>query len=337
VPKHKRTPRRQGQRSNRAPRTSPLARPNERWSEQDVLRKRDEVHTLLSRAAARPVTASEMGRTKSGRKPTPESIAETQKRLTILVRGAKGGDIYWVTPDFVNRCYFDAHRSRHVIPVLEEDMLPSETGFVYLDRLWPERIGQTTPRTVTWARETIEASDGVFNAVAIALYGDTLRHVEADLLPFGEEVASQWSRYHQTQMRQTGWLFRALWATLNGTVMTQRRVTVAEEHTGYRRLSVVHGPARVVLLRRVVDPDPDRERGHRSVDWRWRWVVGGDTGFWRHKRRSTDHAPHRVLPDVTNTKCVHCNVPITHVAPFTKGPQGAPMKPTAQTVYKLAR
>ena len=249
-------------------------------------------------------------------------------------------------------------RSRQHIDHLEEDDLPWEAGFAWLDKpaLLGDGEGVTMAfRAISWSAIDIHAEDdqGPVDARAVrlaawAFQGDTdtlarrdehiasqdlagtgLMLVTSTVVPFGmrwpptrSRVADDFGRWCHTLM-----------------LFLDAEITVAHkpklERPALRRAqrSLKQNTVTVIMLRRLKQA-AEGEPGHRTVDWTCRWIV---QGFWRHNRNDYPGENHRVIPDAAKTRCSICGNKINWSRACLRGPSWLPLRQRKGTVYKLAR
>jgi hypothetical protein len=319
------------------------ARPGKRteWRPRDVLDVLDDITDTVRQAHEDPRAKMKV----DPNDPDDQAATETAKHaIGVILRGLTNGDVYEVTSDMVGAVHRMAHFNRGIIPTLEEEDLPSQSGFVFLDDLWPEPIdGRIRFRALSWSRDTVMTSDHQrVPHVVVCLYGPHNKQIHVDLLPLGRDLGMEWSKrkYDSRNMRQIGHLIRALWKYLNSEWSSTKRVLVLDRPPQpHKRLSLHHGEVRVVVLRRATS-DPDAEHGHRDVDWQCRWTV---KEHWRHLGRYTG-SRHHVTPDwdADDYVCATClargqRIRITVVGTYIKGPDGKPLLQDVPTIFKLAR
>jgi hypothetical protein len=92
------------------------------------------------------------------------------------------------------------------------------------------------------------------------------------------------------------------------------------------------GPVTVITLRQS---ERRGQPGRRDADWTCRWVVQG------HPRHLDDYSAgfehHDAKVRRKNSPCLVCGSRTTHIGAYIKGPEGLPLKVTADTVYRVAR
>jgi hypothetical protein len=267
----------------------------------------------------------------AGRDPVAAEYSAAQLHLGEIHHGLVTGDIYEAVPDMVQAMARAASLDRG--SGLDKAGLPSPSGFVFLDRLWPVQFKSACPRSLSWTRTVIDGNGEGLPVIVMVVYGDQLKTTSSYLLPLGSHPG-EW-RAGGKEMANAGQLVRTLWRYLNSEFLTTRRTEPASAPQPHLQRSLQHGQVHVVLLRRSAPREPGEEPGHRDVSWSCRWTV---KPHWRHLGRY-DGPGHRAVPepDGGGYACVVCQNRVTQVRTYIKGPEGKPLLKEAPTIYKLAR
>jgi hypothetical protein len=270
--------------------------------------------------------------------------------------------VYQVTAEMCDA--IEAMHARTVtesVPVVYEAGLPSPSGFVWLDR--PHEVlvddkegdGYTEPvRAISWAAHSIALTEGpVVRGLRVGIWQDTAVTRNADGTRIDPEAAAEIAVLigdltmlfsdvfaldipMATGMPGRSVVSLAVYLTMLWTMLGME-IAVADPATGIRgarRRAEPHTgktDVLVVTLRRAARRGGLDEAGHREVDWSCRWVV---QAHWRHR---TAPVPwHHAVPGRDQRTCTVCGGPVSYVAPYIKGPDGAPIL-TSRRLHRLSR
>lgn len=275
---------------------------------------------------------------------------------------------YQVTEKMVDAVSGTVANSAKSVLKIEEDGLPSPCGFVWLDKeiRSPDRNGnEVAYRAISWGPQSLsygkvgqEEPSYVAPGVRVTFWTYThdrdyywvereanlhdakfaymeLLYAHTNVIPFGTRVGIRLEDPPEYREDVIVWL-RTLWAFMDTEI-----VSTAQQHVSrpfFRRAqkkSLGRPDVNVVSLRHVVVPhDPDREPGHREIDWKCMWVV---SGHHRHLESYTG-TKHHAVPDPSsgNKFCSTCGSRITWVHAYVKGPEGMPLRSVEQ-LYRLER
>ena len=249
-------------------------------------------------------------------------------------------------------------RSRQHIDHLEEDDLPWEAGFAWLDKpaVLSDRDGVAMAfRAISWSvidiraeddaglveargvRITAWAADGDADTVswrdehlaAQDLGGTGLMLITSAVLMFGV----RWPPTRNRAADDFGRWCHTLMLFLDAEITVARKPRLERAVTRRAQRSLKHNTVTVIMLRRLKQA-AEGEPGHRTVDWTCRWIV---QGFWRHNRNDYPGENHRVIPDAAKTRCSICGNKINWSRACLRGPSWLPLRQRKGTVYKLAR
>lgn len=261
---------------------------------------------------------------------------------------------------------------RHEDDRIEAAHLPSERGFVWFDKpvAFNDRRGKmVTMRAYSWGpqniRDEVKGAYGqpveviregirlvIWNCIddpneydfpleQIRPYGDLqIDHVMA--IALGETYPVLPDK--QTEgSRGDSILHYVLitWALLQSEVVVQRHPK--PDMPRFRRRAgktLKHSDVTVITLRKAIEDDLDRPRGHRRVDWSCRWIVAG---FWRHseeydtERFKPGHRPVVVgSREAGQDHCQLCGARVSWVRSHMRGPTWLPLK-ESKVVNRLSR
>jgi hypothetical protein len=276
------------------------------------------------------------------------------KFLAGLARGLFTAATYQVTVPMCEIAEAMYEQTAKVNGHIEAADLPSETGFLWLDKPFIRRDAKGDSygtRVVTWQPQVLRRDGGEpEDGVRITLWGD--REDDPDIIasakrnpeihndlgplfmtmnaviPFGTDFSGVTGDGTPAPLHYV----HAVWMLAG----TEVAVTVREQaNRTTRKLacgSIKHHEVTVITLRRG-HHDSDRETGHADIDWSCRWIV---RGFWRHQwGHGTIGHPHLGQPGPDGL-CMACGARITWVRPYVKGPDDRPLKAT-KTLYRLSR
>jgi hypothetical protein len=255
---------------------------------------------------------------------------------------------------------------------IEAAHLPSERGFIWFDKpveFRDRRGNMVSMRAFSWGAQTIrdevagaygqpveiirdglrlviwnciyDPNDYDFPLHEISRYGDLqIDHVMAIALgepyPVMPEVKGEKGRGDSILHYVV-----VTWALLQSEVTVQRRPR--PDMPRFRRRAgktLRHSEVTVITLRKAIEDDLSRPRGHRRVDWSCRWIVAG---FWRHseeydtERYRSHHRPVVVgRRESGQDHCDVCGARVSWVRSHMKGPSWLPVK-ESKVVSRLAR
>ena len=276
------------------------------------------------------------------------------KFLAWVARGLFMADTYQVTTPMCEIAEAMYEQTAKVNGHIEAADLPSETGFLWLDKPFIRRDakGETYgTRVVTWQPQSLRRDGGSpEDGVRITLWGDReddpdiaasarrnpetlgelgpLLMVMSVVVPFGADFGSESDEGVPMPLHYV----HAVWMLAGIEVAATDRGEVNRATRKRALRSIRHNQVTVITLRRGRHDD-DREAGHADIDWSCRWLV---RGFWRHRwGYGTIGHPHNGQPRPDGL-CVACGARITWVRPYVKGPDDRPLKAT-RTLYRLSR
>jgi hypothetical protein len=289
--------------------------------------------------------------------------------LEMVRRPLYGAPTYQVSAGIVDAVSATYEATYGKLAHLGPGDLPSETGFAWLDKslvlrdaggysvatralswgpqyisedfadgAWPDYeetgIGRQGVRLTSWAHvDDVDSTTVPGMAERLRTWGMTLSLSHSAFVPFGTGLGGHDKDDDVTADDITRWA-HTLWMFMGTEIVATARPLV--ERPARRRGSRLAGVSavNVVTLRRVRTADGDREP--RDVDWSCRWVVQS------HFRHLDDYSavaqPHHAVPlDGNREHCAVCGLRITRVRAYVKGPDGLPLKPVPETVYRVAR
>lgn len=242
---------------------------------------------------------------------------------------------------------------------LQEGDLPSPTGFIWLDKplfltdAGGARIGT---RAFSWGPQPtysgeFDLGDGIrltswcsaddvddfTDVVAAGLlvsYDMRLSISHSQFIPLGGRLHTRDKTADVVPDDVTRWL-HTLWVFMGTEIVQSEPVWVGRPERRRARASIDTDTVREVLLRRI-RRDGEGEIAHRDVDWTCQWVVQS------HFRHLGDYSAvaehHHAVPiDKDREHCAVCGTRITRVKAYVKGPEGLPLKPVPETVYRVTR
>lgn len=280
---------------------------------------------------------------------------------------------YQVTADMVDAVTATYRQSAGTIGHLEEDEIPFEAGFAWLDKpfLMTDRWGRLiASRAVTWSTQPIlwpgrpktdafGRPDGSYpptpgTGIRITCWhhaGDIDGYTGRDddpappsglivghtqLLPIGQRFGSGHPKgdYATTPDDFAHWM-HVLWCFMEMEITTLREAPLPRP-ARRRARGLKHPPqaVNIITLRRSASFGPqEAEHHHRAVDWSCRWVVQGHL---RHVQ-SYQGANHKAVRDGADPgRCAICDMRITWVKAHLRGPEDLPLRATPQ-LYRLNR
>ena len=276
------------------------------------------------------------------------------KFLGGLARGLFTADTYQVTVPMCEIAEAMYEQTAKINGHIEAADLPSETGFLWLDKPFIRRDAKGDSygtRVVTWQPQVLRRDGGEpEDGVRITLWGDrqddpdlvaaATRHPEtvgelgsllmvmSVVIPFGADFGGISDEGIPMPLHYV----HAVWMLAGTEVAAIARGEVNRATRKRVLKSIRHNQVTVITLRRG-HHDSDREPGHADIDWSCRWIV---RGFWRHQwGHGTIGHPHAGQPGPDGL-CLACGARITWVRPYVKGPDDRPLKAT-RTLYRLSR
>jgi len=276
------------------------------------------------------------------------------KFLAGLARGLFTADTYQVTTAMCEIAEAIYEQTAKINGHIEAADLPSETGFLWLDKPFIRRDakGQSYgTRAVTWQPQVLRRDGGEpEDGVRITLWGDReddpdiaasakrnseihgelgpLLMMMSVVIPFGTDFGGLSDEGVPAPLHYV----HAVWMLAGTEVAATDRGEVNRATRKRVLKSIRHHEVTVITLRRG-HHDSDREPGHADIDWSCRWIV---RGFWRHQwGHGTIGHPHLGQPGPGGL-CLACGARITWVRPYVKGPDDRPLKAT-RTLYRLSR
>jgi hypothetical protein len=234
------------------------------------------------------------------------------------------------------------------VPVIYQATLPSDAGFCWLDRPHTVTVDNSDydreydepVQAVSWALHDVTLTEGTFPALRVTIWQATTATRNADGTPADPATIADvmawlgpltmlYSDAYAIDMPmatgQPGPGVTALALYLNMLwTMLGMEVAVADRATGLRGARRRAGPdfkntdVLVVTLRRAQHHQPGG--GHRDVEWTHRWLV-----LEHYRHRAAPDPWHHAIPDKAKKRCATCGGPVSYVAPYIKGPDGAPV------------
>jgi ribosomal protein S30 len=273
----------------------------------------------------------------------PGRDADRLNQLGAAYQGLLNPTIIQVSPSMTNEVRRVVNVRRVGTPILEAKMMPARSGYLFFETVWPAPIkGAKTIRSLTWTLTHIPTSNlGLVPAVQVNIIGPHYSSAYGDLLPLGSEYAEEWHKSRGYEMRQMGHLLWAVWQILGSEIAATQRIQVQHKDLPPKLRNIEHSDYRVVYLRHTAQ-DPDREPGHRDVNWQGRWTVDG---HWRHLEKYEGRR-HKAVPQHEDGKyyCLVCRdngLPglITHIGSYTKPKDRTdlPWLKSKRTIHKLVR
>jgi hypothetical protein len=266
-----------------------------------------------------------------------------RKFLTNIARGLFTAPTYQVTAPMCEVAEAMYEQTAQVNGHIEAADLPSETGFLWLDKPFIRRDASGESygtRAVSWQPQSLRRDGGdPEDGVRITLWADTtldpdirivapLLMVMSVVVPFGADFGGTSGDGVPMPLHYV----HAVWMLAGTEVAATDRGEVNRATRKRAVKSIRHDLVTVITLRRGRH-DSDREAGHADIDWSCRWIVHG---FWRHQwGHGTIGHPHGGQPGPDGL-CLACGARITWVRPYVKGPDDRPLKAT-QTLYRLSR
>jgi hypothetical protein len=276
--------------------------------------------------------------------------------LVGVARGLFTATTYQVTAPMCEIAEVMYEQTAVVNGHVEPADLPSECGFLWLDKPWQRTDSDGTAyqtRAITWSPVSTrwKEYDCREDGVRVTLWSDWEHSPEtADywndldqatraalgplvmaftvVLPFGAEFAGEDSDQVPTPLHYV----YAVWLLLGTEVTVTSRGAVMRQARKRAARSIRHHEVSVVTLRRAA-ARPDGEHVHREVDWSCCWLV---RGFWRHlEGYGTVGRFHEAQGDGRG-HCLACGARVTWVRPHVRGPDDRPLKDT-QKLYRLSR
>ena len=276
------------------------------------------------------------------------------KFLAILAKGLFTAATYQVTTPMCEIAEAMYEQTAKVNGHIEAADLPSETGFLWLDKSFIRRDAKGESygtRAVTWQPQSLRRDGGEpEDGVRITLWGDReddpaiaasarrnpetvgelgpLLMVMSVVIPFGADFGGTSDDGVPMPLHYV----HAIWMLAGTEVAAAGRGDVNRATRKRALKSIRHDQVTVITLRRG-HHNGEREPGHADIDWSCRWIV---RGFWRHQwGHGTIGHPHAAQP-VHGGLCAACGAQITWVRPYVKGPDDRPLKAT-RTLYRLSR
>lgn len=297
--------------------------------------------------------------------------ARTSEQLCPLI----GKDLfeartYQVTPEMVDAVSATYQETAGHIGHFIEEELPSEAGFVWLDKPWAHadrHLKEIANRVVSWGQQSIAypaqpgevAGTVVLPGVRICSWyyvqdkddyfdpwinenwpevkGQSeliLAHVQH--VPYGSRFGGH-PEYGFDMMPDDflHWM-HVLWMFLTSEIVVSKRTPVPRYRKGGFKATRYHDVNVITLRKAVLVPDQDSDRPvlHQEIDWRGRWWV---QGHHRHLGRYDGSRHHATPSGLDREHCGVCGGRITWVKPYLKGPEDLPMLPTPRQLYRLER
>lgn len=243
---------------------------------------------------------------------------------------------------------------------IQEEELPSEAGFAWLDKPFLSTDGNgksVTNRAVSWSPQAITYPDGAtYPGLRVtAWYGigdyddysdlrdaETVRYAaplilaHTSVLPFGQRFGGHPADGFDMSPDDFLHWVHVLWAFMGMEVVTDREAPLPRPaRRRAEKWRKGHPTVNVIMLRRAASrsvPEPgDAER--RQPDWTCQWVVQG-----HHRHLESYAGPrHHAVPAVSDRgACASCGSRVTWVKPYLKGPDGLPLR-SADQLYRLSR
>jgi hypothetical protein len=206
-----------------------------------------------------------------------------------------------------------------------------------LERLWSverQRDGWPGVRLTSWAHaRDIDDTTDPSMARHLMSAGMPLSISHSIFLPFGSALhGREIARPDVYPDDVTRWA-HTLWMFMGTEIVSTDEGHVERHFRRRAERSINVSAVRVVTLRRVRHGDHDVE--HRDVDWRWTWVVQSHPRHLGSYEGVAD--PHHARVEGPGQPCLICGLPTSQVRSYVKGPDGAPLKPVPETVYRVAR
>jgi hypothetical protein len=289
--------------------------------------------------------------------------------LEMVRRPLYGAPTYQVSAGIVDAVTATYEATYDKIAHLEPGDLPSETGFAYLDKslvlrdaggysiatralswgpqyisedfadgAWPDYgdsgTGRRGVRLTSWCHiDDADSTTVPDMAERLRAWGMALSLSHSAFVPFDVRMGQRGKDDDVTADDITRWA-HTLWMFMGTEIVATAWPQV--ERPSRRRGTRLAGVSavNVVTLRRVRTAEGDCEP--RDVDWSCRWVVQA------HYRHLDDYSavtgPHHAVPlDGDKEHCAVCRTRVTRIRAYVKGPDGLPLKPVPETVYRVAR
>jgi len=206
----------------------------------------------------------------------------------------------------------------------------------FLDGRWPPEgdSGRDGVRLTSYAH--VDDEDSVTDPEAAARMrsmGMSLSISHSAFVPFSLALPVRAPGGDVTQDDIFRWA-HVLWMFMGTEIVASARPHVERPARRRAARAIGGGEVNVVTLRRIrVDGE---EVHHRDIAWMCRWVVQS------HFRHLDDYSavtgPHHAVPlDGDRDHCAVCRTRITRVKAYVKGPDGLPLKPVPETVYRVTR
>lgn len=272
---------------------------------------------------------------------------------------------YQVTGEMVEAVTGTYRNSAKSVGFLQEEELPSEAGFVWLDKpfLSTDSRGKTvatravswSPQSVTYADRT-EAGAVIYPGIRLSAWffpsdhddyadGDVRKFGQdrgipmllshTSVLPFGQRFGGHpKDDFDMTPDDFAHWV-HVLWCFMETEITTNRQAQIPRPARRRAENWRKAPPAvNVITLRRIVADGVDPEETvHRQIDWSCRWVV---QGHYRHLDAYTETKHHATPNGSDREHCAICRSRITWVKPHLRGPEGLPLRSVEQ-LYRLSR
>ena len=299
-----------------------------------------------------------------------------QQICGVVSRGLRNSLTFEVTEEMVQVMRQVHDKTQENVAWLDEAELPCPSGFAWLDSPWPiiDAWANYIPiRALTWDLDYAWASmekgqprrtacvriglwtymdddvaygrwDGQEHraqATSDAMGELTFMHIA--LLPFGAEFEFGPGADAKKSGDSILGILHTLWMFLGMEIVSTEPAADVPRLARKRALkSLKHGEVKVVTLRKIRHVKSGDIVNPRDIDWSCRWVV---QGHWRHIDRYEGER-HRAIREVRRGEkydtCAVCTsrgeeVRVTWIAPYMKGPDGAPLKSADKLVYRLSR
>jgi hypothetical protein len=288
--------------------------------------------------------------------------------LDMVRRSLYGAPTYQVSADIVTAVTATYEATAHQTVNLNAGDVPSLTGFAWLDSpiVLTDAGGYSiATRALSWGPqhipedflegdwpppETGSGRDGVrltsyahvddADSTTVPEMADRLRSMGMPLsishsafVPFDYPLGRRRIEADDVTADDITRWAHTLWMFMGTEIVATAQPQV--ERPSRRRAQRVLSTAsvNVVTLRRIRHGGVEVD--HRDIDWSCRWIVQ------QHYRHLEDYAgahPLGAVPlDGDKDHCAVCGRRITRVRAYVKGPDGLPLKPVPETVYRVVR